>query len=215
MRPFLALAIFIILLVLLAFAFVRKGHAAADNLYMVYYEDGLWDLYLGLILLLVGIAEWNAAPLIGIIPAIFYPLLLAAKQAITAPRLRPADLPPAQGEARRTLVFLVLGLALLLGLSVFVLMAGEPTTGLRSWLDRYLPTVLWLLVIGLFGAWGYASGERRLIGYAALFVAAWVISFWVELPLYVYALVLGTLIAASGLAVTIRFVQAHPKVAHG
>lgn len=215
MWAFLSIFIFVILLALLVLTFVFKGNVSTDRLYMVYYEDGLWDLYLGAIFLLLGIAEWLETPLIGIIPAVLYPVLLAAKQGITAPRLRPADLPPARGTQRRTLVFLVLGLVLLCGLLVFALMTGEPSTWLRSWLDRYLATALWMLVIGIFTAWGYYSGERRLLGYAALFATAWLVSFWVELPLYLYALVLGTFISVSGLAVAVRFVQLHPKVAPG
>jgi len=212
MWTFLSIFIFVVLLVLLLLAFLLKDNVTPDRLYMVYYEDGLWDLYLGALLLLLGVAEWLETPLIGIIPAILYPLLLALKQAITAPRLRPGDLPPAQATQRRTLVLLVLGLFFLGGLLLFALSTGGPPTWLHGWLDRYLPLALWLLVIALLGFWGYRSSERRLIGYAALFLAALLVSFWVDLPIYVYALVLGVLIFASGLRMTVRFVHEHPKL---
>lgn len=215
MWAFMSIFIFVTLLALLLLAFLRKGNVATDRLHMVYYEDGLWDLYLGAILLLLGVAEWVETPLIGIIPAILYPLLLALKQAITAPRLRPGDLPPAQVTQRRTLVFVVLGLFFLGGLLLFALSTGGPPTWLRGWLDRYLPLALWLLVIALLGFWGYRSSERRLVGYAALFLAALLVSFWVDLPLYLYALVLGALIGVTGLTVTVRFVHEHPKLTPG
>lgn len=67
-------------------------------------------------------------------PAILYPLLLALKQAITAPRLRPGELPPAQMTQRHTLVFVVLGLFFLGGLLLFVLSTGGSPTWLRGWI---------------------------------------------------------------------------------
>lgn len=215
MGAFMSIFIFVILLALLLLAFLLKGNVTTDRLYMVYYEDGLWDLYLASILLLLGIAAWVETSLIGIIPAILYPLLLATKQAITAPRLRPEELPPPQANQRRTLLFMVLGLLFLCGLLVFALTGGGPATWLRGWIDQYLPLAVWLLVSALFAFWGYQSGERRLIGYAALCLAALLVNFWVDLPIYVYALVLGALIGAVGLTVTVRFVQEHPKLRPG
>lgn len=215
MWDLMSIFIFVVLLALLLLAFLFKNNGATDRLYMVYYEDGLWDLYLAAILLLLGVAEWIETPLIGIIPAILYPLLLATKQAITAPRLRPEELPPQQANQRRTLLFMVLGLLFLCGLLVFALTEGGPFTWLSGWIDRYLPLALWLLVIALFAFWGYQSGERRLIGYGALCLAALLVSVWVDLPIYVYALVLGALIGVIGLTVTVRFVHEHPKLTPG
>lgn len=70
-------------------------------------------------------------------------------------------------------------------------------------------------MIALLGFWGYRSSERWLIGYAALFLAALLVSFWVNRPIYVYALVLGALIGATGLTMTVRFVHEHPKLTPG
>ncbi|MEZ4862931.1 MAG: hypothetical protein R3C14_16555 [Caldilineaceae bacterium] len=215
MWPIIAIAILVILLAFFALTFLAKGQQFGDRLYMVYYEDGLWDLYLGAILLLLGVAEWFETSLIGIIPAILYPILLAAKQAITAPRLRPEELPAAQGARRRLMSLLVLGLALLFGLLVFALLIGGPFAGLRPWLDRYLLTVLWLAVIALFVIWGYFSGAMRLFGYAALFLVALAAGFWLDWPLYSYALGLGAIISVTGVVLTVRFVHAHPKLAPG
>lgn len=213
MWPFISILIFVVLLVLLVLTFLFKGYTSTAKLYMVYHEDGLWDLYLGLILLVLGLAEWFETPLIGIIPAILYPILLAAKQAITAPRLRPEDLPTAQGARRRTTVFIVIGLTLLFILLTTVLLTVNPSPWIRAWLDRYLVTTLWLLVIVLFAIWGYTSGATRLFGYAALFLLVFAATVWFDLPLYLYMLGLGALICVSGLAVMVRFVQAHPTLA--
>lgn len=215
MWAFMPIFIFVTLLALLLLAFLLKGNVATDRLYMVYYEDGLWDLYLAAILLLLGVAEWIETPLIGIIPAILYPLLLATKQSITAPRLRPEELPPTQATQRRTLLFMVLGLLFLCGLLLFALIEGGPFTWLSGWVDRYLPLALWWLMIALFALWGYQSGERRLIGYAALCLVALLVSIWIDLPIYVYALVLGVFMGVIGLTVTVRFVHEHPKLTPG
>jgi|GEM_PF-2409245 len=212
MWPFISILIFVVLLVLLVLAFLFKGNTSTARLYMVYQEDGLWDLYLGLILLVLGLAEWFEAPLIVIIPAILYPILLAAKQAITAPRLRPEELPATQETRQRTTIFIVIGLTLLFILLTTVLLAGNPSTWIRAWLDRYLVTTLWLLVIVLFAIWGYTSGATRLLGYAALFLLVFAATVWFDLPLYLYMLGLGALICVSGLAVMVHFVQAHPKL---
>ena len=215
MWPIIAILILVVLLVLLALAFLFRDNQSSARLSLIYHEDGLWDLYLGSILLLLGIAEWLELSVVGFVPVLLYPLLLAAKQAITAPRLRPVDLPPARSTQRRTIPWIALGLVFLLGLVVFVLPANDLPLWLKSALDRYLMTVLWLLVIGVLAVQGYCSGVPRLIGYAVLFLAALLVSFWVDLPIYLYAFVLGAIICASGLAVMVHFVHDHPKLASG
>jgi hypothetical protein len=74
-------------------------------------------------------------------------------------------------------------------------------------------TTLWLVVIALLALWGYYSSVTRLVGYAALFLAALLASIWLHLPIYLLTLVLGMVICTSGLVVAARFVHGHPKLA--
>ena len=210
-----SILILLVLLVLLILAFMFRGKTPTDKFYVAYYEDGLWDIYVGTICLMLALAEWFDMSLIAIAPALLYPILLGAKQAITAPRLHPDDLPPTQDKPQGMMALLMLGLALFSGLLIFALMGGAQIPWIRAWIDQYLLATVWLLVIALCAIWGYTSKTARLYGYAALFLIAFFVSFWFDLSLYVYALVIGAVICMSGITVMMSFLREHPKLAHG
>lgn len=213
MWPILAILIFLILVALLFVLLQRKPRAAGDQFGIGYMDDGLWDLYVGLIFLLLGIAEWQEFSAVGIIPALLYPLLLAAKQGITMPRLGPTERALTRPDERRMGALMLLGLVILLGVVLLVFVLGDTSNGNMAQLVRFVPSAFWLLVIVALAGMGYRSGAHRLYLYAALGLAVWPVLYWLHLPLYLYAMLLGATICVVGLTMTTRFVQNHPKLA--
>ena len=210
----------IALLVLLALALFSRdrtsGTAFGGRPYLVYGEDGLWDLYVGAILLVLAVAERFELSTIAFVPILLYPVLLAAKQAITAPRLNAAEQLRSAGlraGERRTLLFLVLGLTVPLVLLLVVRTVASLGFWLSQAMDTYLPAVLQLLLVALLAAWGYRSGMHRLIAYAASLAAIHLAGYLVELPPYALNLLMGVVVTAGGLAVLARFIHSHPT--HG
>jgi hypothetical protein len=185
---------------------------SARNPYLVYHEDGLLDICLGLALLMFGVVlVANYPAFSGLILALLYPMLMAAKQDITAPRIRPADLPPAQVAGRMKAMSITLGVSLVIGVLLFALSMGNLPLWLGSWLDRYLMTAILVAVAGLFVMWGLQSGAKRLFIYAGLILVACVSSFWLDITFPQYAIALGVIISLIGLVVTARFMRDHPK----
>jgi hypothetical protein len=184
----------------------------ARNPYLVYHEDGLLDICLGLALLMFGVVLIANYPAFsGLILALLYPILMAAKQDITATRIRPADLSPAQVAGRMKAMSITLGVSLVIGVLLLALTMGNLPLWLDSWLDRYLMAAILVAVAGLFVVWGLQSGAKRLFIYAGLILVARVSSFWLDLTLPQYAIALGVIISLIGLVVTARFMRDHPK----
>jgi hypothetical protein len=203
----------VLVLVLLALYKLRKTEHMPDP-YMVYYDDGLLDIFLGLVLFAAGfgmLADYSA--FIGITPALLYPILLVAKKNITAPRLQPDDISQIQVKRRQTRskmigLVLALTLALLAGLFVlFVLLVG-----VKDWqIWAYLMDAGLVIVAGVFVLWGFQSGAKRLVVYGGLLLVARISSFWVEVAFPYYIVAVGGVVSLIGLAIMIRFIQEHPK----
>lgn len=211
MFPIIALLVFLVLvLVLLALYKLSKTEHTPEP-YMVYYNDGLMDIFLGLGLLSAGIVMLVDYPAFtGIAFAVLYPILLAAKKGVTAPRLRPDDISPTQAKRQQTRsmmigVALALILALLAGLLVFAV-------GVRDWsIWLYLMDAGLVIVAGVFVLWGLQSGAKRLVVYGGLLLVARISSFWVEVAFPYYIVALGGVVSLIGLAIMIRFIQEHPN----
>jgi hypothetical protein len=143
------------------------------------FQDGLWDLYLGLQLLAWGLAllleeivplsDWwvavLAAPLMLVYLAVF-----AAKKYITAPRIGHVKF----GSKRKAKVKGVAAMTfviLLLGLFVGALWWGGTKTGLPEWVAGIpLPPVIWMvLLITAFSLAAYFLDFSRLYLYGVLY----------------------------------------------
>ncbi len=208
-----SIAILLVLLALLAVFFTwRKETLTTDERYMMYYEDGLFDLFFGLMLIFFGLMVDGYPSFTAIAFVLLYPFLLTAKESITKPRLRPEELSPETAKARRLKMFIVLGLTLLLGILVFELTFWNSPPWLTAWLDQYLMLVVMLVVAAFFASWGYQSGAKRLYAYGALFLLAYLSSLWLNLAFPIYVLVVGVVMTLVGLAMTAQFIQDHPKI---
>ena len=104
---------------------------------MAYPHDGITDIYLGLSIMMFGLAMFAGMPwLAGALIATWVPLWQSSKRAYTGPRISQVEFTPTRrGGARITIVILVVlgGLAFLAGLLVFGLTnAGGAPTWLRA-----------------------------------------------------------------------------------
>ena len=143
------------------------------------FQDGLWDLFLGLQLLAWGLAplleeivplsDWWVAVLTAPLMLV-YLTIFAAKKYITAPRIGRVKF----GSKRKAKVKGVVAMTfviLLLGLFVGALWWGGTKTGLPEWVAGIpLPPVIWMvLLITGFSSAAYFLDFSRLYLYGVLY----------------------------------------------
>ena len=184
--------------------------------YMIYHEDGLLDLLVGLGVLLNGLymlVDWDI-PLGALWVVLWLPLWLSAKKSITA--RRSPDVEISQERYAATMkagVFVVVALVLLV-FAGLALLWGQSTGRVGEWFLAWLQVYLTML-LGLFlalvmvvAAW--LSGLARLFVYALLTAVVFVGGHFLNVPAALPVALVGGFIMLWGLGVLARFMRSHP-----
>ena len=190
-----------------------------------FYEDGIWDIYLGLLLsgLAVGAffsdvgltEQYSIFGHIGVvILAIFF--LWLGKRLITLPRMGTVHFGP-KGKARLTKAQIILAVSCFMGLAAFVLVSSaiSNTTLRQQTMDFIFPSfwVTTMLVVFSFAA--YFLNYRRLyvigIMYAIAIPADKILRQFLDIDLTVLAFGIPALvIIIMGFIVLSRFLKKYP-----
>lgn len=183
---------------------------------MLYHGDGLLDILMGLGILIFGLTiTFDMFYLSGAYIAILAATLPSMKKAITAPRLRSIEDPPLL-ESRRKLVrvglLITLGLGVLLLLGVLAFLRAD---AIPAWLitgiGEYGILLFGVALVGLLVVTGWATGQRRMIAYAAMAALASAAGQWLGVDFWLYVTLVGSAILVGGVAVLIQFLREHPK----
>ncbi len=174
-----------------------------------YFEDGIWDLVIGLVFLNFGLSLIiDQVVFVGVGAAVVVTLVPLLKKWITLPRFGHIQI--LQREKRRFsmlgVLLLVIGLALALGLS--------STLANTSLGEIFLSNAL--LLIGLI--WGgtlvfvgYWLHYNRLYLYGPLIAFPFATQDWlIDFPLKM--IIISALITLVSLIVMLRFIQKYPKI---
>jgi MFS family permease len=181
------------------------------KVYMSFFEDGVWDIFLGLFILGWGLAILtDASYLVGASFVGLYFIAWGVKKWLTYPRIGYVRF-SASSRRRITARFLILGTAvLLLGLLAAVLWG----TGTRpQWLADYFPLIFngMLAVVVCFVA--YWARVNRFYLYAALIFLGAVFHLWLGIEWEFGFIGAGGIILLIGLGFLIRFLRKYPRVA--
>jgi hypothetical protein len=190
------------------------------------YEDGLWDIYYGLIVICMGLfiyrpeVGYSAANIVFLVVAMAgcYGLFAAGKRWITLPRLGQVKFGPARQKRKVTLAFwLGLIVAVQVVLVGFQLIAwGWPQVGEKLFGALQTPDYESLMV-ALIGALFVLPGMLLIAhfkdfprGYyiAAMTALAVFLMIWLNQPLY--TVLIGGLIVLPGVVLLVRFIQKYP-----
>jgi len=178
------------------------------KVYMTLFEDGLWDVVLGLFLLAWGFAilfDLGWLPGVGFV--VFFYLALGLKQKITYPRIGYAR--PAEGRKQRSRAVIAGGVALLLGVMVFLLVVtGRMPQFLRDYFELLFGTML-AIAVGLVGYWW---GIIRWYCYAGLVFVFAAFNHWLGLSFELSFVIPGGVILFYGVIVFVRFLRKYPTV---
>jgi len=185
------------------------------GLYMSYIDDGILDLFAGLLALFAGILFFaDMFAMAGVYVAIFLPVIWSFKEKVTMPRLRPEELNPvmAKKSAKLLGVFLVAGLFLLvLGILTFLLIKpGEATPLTRNFISVVLSGLIGASILGGFLLVGYFYQAPRWYAYAALALLLGALTWWLNIGLPWLIFALGAVISLSGAFCLYRFLRSHP-----
>jgi hypothetical protein len=189
------------------------------------FSDGLWDIYLGLILLSMGVSHQLDRLVMteGIRTTIYVSVMVAAmlflwmgKRFITTPRIGQAKF-SAERQKRRRKTSLVLFLSVMFGLGVWFLSAffGQGQSNPAEPWRPVMPLVYVLNMLVVFGLMGYFLEFERLYFIGAMFA--------IPLPLDLYlrthwSLDIGSClyalcalaVVAVGAVYLARFLRTHP-----
>lgn len=173
----------------------------------LYFEDGLWDIFLGLLFLGGGLRALTDNRWFYLLVAAGILVFILGKRWITLPRLGQINYGP-QRKARLTVVRLV-GLAVMIYTAVIFVMAV-------SGVDFGAAPVGWifvLLVPGVFLLMAYMMDFTRLYGYTILITLFMVASELVGDPLAAWTQIIAGLVPlALGLVLLARFLRRYPVV---
>ena len=173
------------------------------KVYMSYFQDGLWDVVLGLFLLSWGFTVFlGLGWLPGVSFVVFYTVALALKRKVTYPRIgysRPAE------QRRQISRFLIAGAAIfLLGIMVFlIIIANGMPQFFRDYFELLFTTML-AIIIGLIGYWW---GIIRWYGYAGLVFICAICNQWLGLSFELSFIIPGGLVLLYGIFIFIGFIR--------
>lgn len=181
--------------------------AVERRAWTLYFQDGLWDIFLGLLFLGGGLRSLADHRWFYLLIAAGVLLFILGKRWITAPRLGQIQFSK-QRRARQDVVRLVALAVMLFTAAVFVLaVTGQELSAIPvGW-------IFVILVPGLFLLMAYMLDFTRLYGYTILIAIYVVMTELVGDPAAAWAqIVAGLVPLAVGIVLLVRFLRRYPAV---
>lgn len=191
--------------------------------WQIYFGDGIWDIYLGLIFVgmgLLAVFERSGAPDLlkygqfGLLLGFGIFILIIGKRKITIPRLGYVEFGPKR-KRNKTLVTILLTISAVFGLVVMVLfmLARDFMPGLLTLLKNplFFPLFMagWFTLV--FGVMAWFLDFSRLYIHAILIGSSLVLSLYFKL--FILLVIVGAIILAIGIIYLIRFIHKYPMIA--
>lgn len=187
------------------------------KLYFSYHEDGLWDIFLGLFFIAMGLLFYfDIESFLAIIPACFIVPFMAIKKSFALSRLGYVVFSDERrtGEKNKYLLMVILGLfGLYFGVMIFFTAAGG-----RAIYDflNILPVnpiaifiaIVVMTVTAVFGIW-------RFTIYSFLIIIIFFIGDILGDEIIVPSILTGIIILAIGVVILVRFMRKYPKIEGG
>jgi hypothetical protein len=180
------------------------------KIYLSFFQDGLWDIFLGLFILGWGLTILtDAVYLPGPLFVGLYFAVWGVKKRLTYPRIGYARFSET-GRRRVTARFLILGTVVLL---VGVMMAVLWGIGTRpQWLADYFPLVFNGILAAIVCIVAYWARANRFYLYAVLIFLGAVFHLWLGIPWEFGFIGAGGIIMLIGVGILINFLRKYPKM---
>jgi len=179
------------------------------NIYLTFFQDGLWDLFLGLFLLGWGLAVWiDRTFLPGAVLISAYLAVWGIKKHLTYPRIGYPKLSKISRRRITTRFAVLLSFMLLLGVLVTILWGMDTVP---RWLADYFPLLFNGMLAGIVCFASCWARVNRFYIYAALIFLAGVLRQWFGIGWEYGFIVTGSIIVLIGLGFLISFLRRYPK----
>jgi len=178
----------------------------------LYFEDGFWDMFLGLLMLSMGISQLTDGHLAGYLLMGFAVVLgPVGRMTLTYPRVGKARFGPVRRRNRRKMI-IIISICVVLGLIGFILGA----VGLKPPEDA--PDILFALgfgalFLGVFTSLAWFLEFPRLYIYAVLFALSIALTEGLENstgPVMLCAF--GGMVVMTGVFLLVRFLRRYPRM---
>jgi len=183
------------------------------RVYMSFFEDGVWDIFLGLFVLGWGLAILtDAAYLPGVSFVVIYSSIWGIKRWLTYPRIGFVRF-SATSRRKITARFLILGMTVfLLGIlvSIFWGLSSRP-----QWLVDYFPVIfcgMFAVIVCLAAYWFIVN---RFYLHAALIFLGAAVHQWLDIRWEFGFIGSGSVILLIGLGFLMSFLHKYPKTVGG
>lgn len=181
--------------------------------YLSYHRDGLWDIFLGIFFLGMGIFMFfNTAYLMGGLIAGLVPVAIIIKKWFATSRLgyvKFTSQRQTQEKKSRVKLTVILSLTAILGLVNFMAFSGKAEW--QTWI-RNLGIIHFGFVLSLvLGAVGLLFDMKRLLVYAGLILAAFIAAHLTNTYPPAYFILPGIIFLIVGLVMLIRFLRKYPR----
>jgi len=180
------------------------------KVYMSLFQDGLWDIFLGLFILGWGLAILTEAVYLpGVTFIGIYFVIWGVKKWLTYPRIGYVRF-SVTSRRRITARFLILGVVVLL---VGVMAAVVWGIGTRpQWLADYFPLIFNGILAAIVCFVAYWARVNRFYLYAALIFLGAVFHLWLGIRWEFGFIGAGGIIVLIGLVILIIFLRKYPKM---
>ncbi|MGB2696367.1 MAG: hypothetical protein WBD28_00745 [Candidatus Zixiibacteriota bacterium] len=181
--------------------------------YLSYHQDGLWDIFLSIFFLGIGILMFfNTVYMMGALIAALVPGAIIIKKWFATSRLGYVKFAPqrkTQEKKGRAKLTIILSLTVILGLVNFMAFSGK-----AEWQTfiRNLGIIPFGFVLSLvLGAVGLLFEIKRFMVYAGLILAVFIAGHLTKSDPPALFILLGIIFLVVGLVMLIRFLQKYPK----
>lgn len=175
------------------------------KVYMTFFEDGVWDMFLGLFVLGWGLSIKTEGISLPILFVVLYSAVWGIKKWLTYPRIGYVKV---SSTVKRRFVG-ILTLVLLLG-GVIAALWGIGTR--PQWLTDYFPLVFNGMLAAIICLAAYWAKLNRFYLYAALVFLGAPLYVWLGIKWEFGFVGVGAIIVLIGLGYLIRFLSKYPRV---
>jgi hypothetical protein len=177
------------------------------KIYVSFFQDGLWDIFLGFFLLGWGFTVWLDFPwLPGAIFVGFFWLVLGLKKLITYPRIGHAT--PTE-QRNRTLKSAIAGVVVLIAVLFFIpIVARGEVQFLHNYFEFIFGSMI-AIAVALIGCWWRIY---RWYLYAGMVFLFFIFNQWAGLSFSLSFIMPGGLITLCGLIILYRFLRRYPVI---
>jgi hypothetical protein len=189
---------------------LSKSKNLRQKLLMVYHNDGILDMVVGITVVMLAIVmAFEAMAFIGLIgiPLVLY---IPIKERLSIPRIGFIRFEAEDVTRKRMAIFVLLGMGTFVVFSLLFLLRVRASPGLIELLRNNLVLIFALFLGGTLFAAAHILNNARFFVYALLSLGLVLGANFIGLRVWVPVALVGLLMEASGIYKLVNFLQEYP-----